>query len=119
MYRELRHVFHEAIGKELTDDQHQAAGRAAGGVSRVARPGGAAQHLKAIGDELGLTADQKEQMKKIHSDYDNKTAEPTAALKELREEEHAAVDKNPHRRAAQRCRRCARNESRVQKKTGA
>ena len=93
-FHELRHVFYEAIGKELTDDQRaKLPGLLREEYHEWRDPATRRDHLKAIGEELGLTAEQKDSMKKIHDDFDQKTAEPAAALTQLREDEHAAVDK--------------------------
>jgi len=93
-FHELRHVFFEAIGKELTDDQRaKLPGVLREEYHEWRDPATRRAHLKAIGDELGLTTEQKDSMKKIHSEYDEKTAKPAAELKQMREDEHAAVDK--------------------------
>jgi len=93
-FHELRHLFHEAIGKELTDDQRaKLPGVLREEYHEWRDPATRREHLKAICDELGLTTEQKASMKKIHDDFDEKTAKPTAELKQTREEEHAAVDK--------------------------
>jgi len=93
-YHQQRHEFHEAIAKVLTNEQREKLP----GVLReeyhqwrdpVARRG----HLKALADELGLSAEQRTQVEKIHKEYDEKTTEPASQLKQLRKDEHAAVDK--------------------------
>lgn len=93
-FRELRHELFEAIGKELTAEQKEKLP----GVLREEYhqwrdPVSRREHLKALGDELGLNDDQKGQIKKIHGDFDQKTEPLTAQLKETRQAEHAAVDK--------------------------
>ena len=120
MYRELRRVFREAIGKELTDEQRAKLPGVLREEYREWRdPATRREHLKAIGEELGLNADQKDQIKKIHEEYDQKTEKPMAELKQLREEEHAAVDKvlTPEQRAKVQELRKERESS--EKKTGA
>jgi len=91
-YRELRHVFFEAIGKELTDDQRaKLPGLLREEYQEWRDPVARREHLKAVGDELGLNDDQKAKIKTIHEDYDKTTQEPAAQLKQAREDEHAAV----------------------------
>ena len=93
-FHELRHVFHEAIGKELTDDQRaKLPGILREEYTEWRDPEKRREHLKAVGDELGLNDDQRGQLKKIHEDFDQKTKEPLAQLKQAREDEHAAVNK--------------------------
>lgn len=93
-YRDLRRVFYEAIGKELTDDQRaKLPGVLREEYQEWRDPATRREHLKAISDELGLTAEQKDSMKKIHDEYDQKTEKPAAELKQLRADERAAVDK--------------------------
>ena len=93
-YHELRHAFFEAIGKELTDDQRaKLPGVLREEYHQWREPETRREHLKAIGDELGLNDEQKDQIKKIHEEYDQKTEKPMAELKQLRQDEHAAADK--------------------------
>jgi len=93
-FRELRHVFREAIGKELTDDQRAMLPGLLREEYREWRdPEKRREHFKTIGDELELKDDQRAQLKKIHEEFDQKTKEPLAQLKQAREDEHAAVTK--------------------------
>jgi len=93
-FREVRRLFYEAIGKELTDDQRaKLPGLLREEYSEWRDPAKRRGHLRAIGDELGLNDAQREQLKAIHEDFDKKTAEPMAQLKKTREDERAAVDK--------------------------
>jgi len=93
-FHELRRVFHEAIGKELTDDQRaKLPGILREEYTEWRNPEKRREHLKAVGDELGLNDDQRAQLKKIHEEFDQKTKEPLAQLKQAREDEHAAVNK--------------------------
>jgi hypothetical protein len=49
-------------------------------------------HLKAIGDELSLNAEQRDRISKIQAEYQRKTEEPEAQLKQLCQEERKAFD---------------------------
>jgi Spy/CpxP family protein refolding chaperone len=93
-FRELRRVFHEAIGKELTDDQRaRLPGVLREEYTEWRDPAKRRERLKAVGDELGLTDAQRAQLKAIHEEFDKKTADPTAQLRQARQDERAAVDK--------------------------
>ena len=93
-FRELRREFYAAIGKELTDEQRAKLPGVLRTEYHVWRdPEARREFLKGIGDELGLSAEQKEELKKIRSEYNEKTEKPLADLKQLRQDEHAAVDK--------------------------
>ncbi len=92
-FHELRHALYEAIGKELTDDQRAKLPGVMREEYREFRdPEKRREHLKAVGDELGLNDAQREQLKTIHEEFDKKTAEPMAQLKQAREDEHKAVE---------------------------
>lgn len=93
-YRDLRRVFYEAIGKELTDDQRaKLPGVLREEYQEWRDPATRREHLKAVADELGLTTEQRESLKKIHAEFDQKTEKPMADLKQMRQDERAAVDK--------------------------
>jgi len=91
-FHEVRHAFHEAIGKELTQAQREMLpGLLREEYREWREPETRRAHLKAIGDELGLKDEQKAQLKTIHEDFDKQTKEPLAQLKQTREDEHKAV----------------------------
>jgi len=94
MYRELRRDFHEALGKELTAEQREKLPGVLREEFRDFRdPEKRREHLKAIGDELGLSAEQKDKMKQLHEEYDAKAKPLVEELHQVRHEEHEAVDK--------------------------
>jgi len=92
-FHELRHELFEAIGKELTAEQKEKLP----GVLREEYhqwrdPVARREHLKALGAELGLNDDQKEQIKKIHKEFDTKTEPLTIRIKQVHDDEHTAVN---------------------------
>jgi len=93
-FNELKHSLFTAIAGELTDEQliklH--------GVMREEfhqwrQPAFQREHVKAIEDKLGLNADQRAQADKIVAQCERNTAKPLEQLKELMDQERAAVDK--------------------------
>jgi Spy/CpxP family protein refolding chaperone len=93
-FRKQRQEFRTAIAKELTDDQRAKLPGVLREEYRQWRdPATRRDHLKGLADQLGLDDKQREQIKAVHAEFDKKDEEPTAQLKQLREQEHAAVDK--------------------------
>jgi Spy/CpxP family protein refolding chaperone len=50
-------------------------------------------HVKEIGDQLGLSAEQRKRIEKICTAYDKKAEQPRAQLKQLCKEKSAAIEK--------------------------
>lgn len=93
-FQQQRREYFAAIGKELTDDQRaKLPGVVREEYQQWRDPGARREHLKALADQLGLDDKQREQIKKVHAEYDQKDDQPTAQLKQLEEQERAAVDK--------------------------
>jgi len=93
-FHHQRHEFHQAIAKELPDEQRaKLPGVLREEYHQWRDPATRREHLKALADELGLSKDQREKIKTIHQEFDEKTKGPAGQVKQLREEEHAAVDK--------------------------
>jgi len=93
-FHKTRHEFHEAIAKELTDEQRLALP----GVMREEYhqwrdPAARREQLKALADQLGLEEKQRDEIKKIHEQFDKDDEPLTAQHKQLHEAERAAVDK--------------------------
>jgi len=92
-FHQLRHELFEAIGKELTAEQKEKLpGILREEYHQWRDPVARREHLKAIGGELGLNDDQKEQIKKIHKEYDQKAEPLTIRIKQVHEDEHTAVN---------------------------
>jgi len=93
-FRKERHEFHEAIAKELTDEQRlKLPGVLREEYHQWRDPAAHREHLKALADQLGLDDKQREEVKKIHADFDKKDEPLMAVVKQLREDERAATDK--------------------------
>jgi len=93
-FHKERHEFHEAIAKELTEEQRaKLPGVLREEYHQWRDPAVRREHLKALADQLALNDQQREEIKKIHADFDKKDEQPTAQLKQVREEEHEAVAK--------------------------
>jgi len=98
---DARHKFHElrseamtTIGKELNEDQRAklpAVMREE--FHRMHDPSVRREHMKVFADKLGLSGEQKEQVQKIHSEYEQKIEKPVEQLKQLHKDEHEAVEK--------------------------
>jgi Spy/CpxP family protein refolding chaperone len=109
-YRHLRHEEFAAIGHELNDAQ------------RAKLPGiireefhqwhdaaALERHLKAIADKLDLSAEQRDQVKKVLAEYQPKMEKLVAQLHQVHHDEHEAISKvltdeqraklNEHRRS--------------------
>lgn len=96
-----RHKFHElrseamaTVGKDLNDEQrarlHSVMREE---FHRMHDPAVRREHLKAFADKLGLSAEQKEQVQKVHNEYEQKIEKLAEQLKQLHKDEHAAVEK--------------------------
>jgi Spy/CpxP family protein refolding chaperone len=93
-FHKERHEFHQAIAKELTDEQRaKLPGVLREEYHQWRDPAARREHLKALADQLGLDDKQREEIKKIHAEFDQKDEPLTAQLKQLHQEEHAAVGK--------------------------
>jgi Spy/CpxP family protein refolding chaperone len=93
-FHKERHEFRQAIAKELTDEQRlKLPGVLREEYHQWRDPAARREHLKALADQLGLDDKQREEIKKIHAEFDQKDEPLTAQLKQLHTDEHAAVDK--------------------------
>jgi len=93
-FRELRHQVISAIRAELTDEQREKLPLMLRQEHRYWRNTETRrEHLKGLGDKLGVSAEQKAQYRKIHEEYDPKVKALHAELKKLHQEEYAAIEK--------------------------
>lgn len=93
-FRELRRQFFEEVSTILTDEQRaKLPGVLHEEFHHWRDPAMRREHLKALGEQLGLSADQKEQIKKIHAEHDPQVSKLAAELKQLHKEEHEAIEK--------------------------
>jgi Spy/CpxP family protein refolding chaperone len=93
-FRELRHQFIAAVRPELTDDQRAKLPVILREEHRHWRnPESRREIFKAVGEKLGVSAEQKEQIKKIRDEYSPKCEALAAKLKDMRHDEHAAIEK--------------------------
>jgi len=98
---DARHKFHAlraeamaAVGKELNDEQRaKLPATMREEFHRMHDPSVRREHLKAFADKLGLSAEQKEQVQKIHNEYEQKIEKPVDQLKQMHKDEHEAVEK--------------------------
>lgn len=93
-FRELKHELFTAVGQELTDTERiraQAVLREE--FHQWRQPEFRREHLKALEDKLALNAQQRTQAEKILTDCEQRIEKPVAQLKELHQQERAAVEK--------------------------
>jgi len=92
-FRKLRHQEFEAVGGLLTAEQR---GKLPGLMRQEFHewrdPATRREHLKALADKLGLSAEQRDQAKKIHEEYEPKIHKEAEQLRELHSEEHKAME---------------------------
>jgi Spy/CpxP family protein refolding chaperone len=93
-FRELRHKMVSAIRADLTEEQRDKLPAFVREEHRFWRNAESRHEMyKALGDKLGVTAEQKDQFRKLHEEYDPKAKALHAELKTLHHEEHAAIEK--------------------------
>jgi hypothetical protein len=93
-FRELRRQFMAAIRPDLNDEQRALLPVIMHEEYRYwHNPEVERAYLKAVGDKLGLTPEQKEKVQKICAESDPKIEKLDAQLKTLHDEEHAAFHK--------------------------
>jgi Spy/CpxP family protein refolding chaperone len=93
-FRALRHEFIAAVRPELTDEQRAKLPVILREEHRQWRnPVTRREIFKSIGEKLGVTPEQKEQIKKIRDEYNPKVEPLVTKLKEMHQEEHAAIEK--------------------------
>jgi Spy/CpxP family protein refolding chaperone len=93
-FRELRHQFIAAVRPELTEEQRAKLPVILREEHRHWRnPEARRETFKAVGEKLGVSAEQKEQLKKIRDEYSPKAEALAAKLKEMHQDEHAAIEK--------------------------
>jgi Spy/CpxP family protein refolding chaperone len=93
-FRELRHEFLDEVRPVLTEAQRSK-------LPILLReehyhwrnPEARHEHMKAILDKLDLSAEQKDKVKAIHSEYDPKIKDEVTQLHKLHHEEHEAMEK--------------------------
>jgi len=92
--RALRHEVMEAISKELNDEQRaKLPGIMREEFHKMHDQNARREMLRTCADKLGLSTEQKEQVQKIQNEYQQRMEKPAAQLKELHQEEHAAMEK--------------------------
>jgi Spy/CpxP family protein refolding chaperone len=93
-FRHLRHEFIGAISPVLTDEQR---GRLPVLMREEHRywhnPAVRREHLRALADKLGVSAEQKEQLQRIQSEYEPKVEKLASQLKQMHQQQHAAMEK--------------------------
>jgi len=93
-FRHLRHEEFAAIRKELTAEQRaKLPGVVREEMHHWRDPAARRKVLKALGDKLGLSDEQKEQVKKAHEEYDPKIGKAVQQLAQVHKEEHEALEK--------------------------
>lgn len=93
-FRELRHQMIREIRAQLKDDQRDKLPAVVREEHRYWRnPAMRNEHLKALGEKLGVTAEQKMQFRKILDEYDPKVMALHAEMKKLHQEEYTAIEK--------------------------
>jgi Spy/CpxP family protein refolding chaperone len=93
-FRELRHEFLDAVRPELTDEQKAKLPVLVREEHHYWRnPEARRERFKEIMAKLDLSADQKDQIKRIHAEYDPKIKEEVTQLKQLHHDEHEAMAK--------------------------
>jgi len=91
-FRKLRHQEMEEVRALLTEDQrHKMPGLMRQEFHDWRDPATRREHLKAIADKLGLSAEQREQAKKVHESFETKIHKETEQLQQLHKEEHEAM----------------------------
>jgi len=93
-FRELRHHMVSAIRAELTDEQCDKLPAFEREEHRFWRNAESRHEMyKALGEKLGVNAEQKDHFRKLHEEYDPKIKALHAELKKLHQDEHAAIEK--------------------------
>jgi len=93
-FRELKHELFTAVGQELTNEERiRAQGVLREEFHQWRQPEFRREHLKVFADKLALNAEQRTQAEKILTDCEQRIEKPVAQLKELHEQELAAMDK--------------------------
>jgi hypothetical protein len=91
-FRELRHAKIHAIGREMSTEQRHRYHRQVWAERRQRRsPEARREFWNGVGSNLGVSAEQKEQFKKLHAEYAAKIAKPVSQLQGLRHDRRAAV----------------------------
>jgi Spy/CpxP family protein refolding chaperone len=90
----LRREKHESIRRELTAEQREKFHRLVRAEKRSWRnPAMRREFWKGVGEKMGVSAEQKTQLKTISREYARKMEKPASQLEQLRREQHAAVNK--------------------------
>jgi len=91
-FRKLRHQEIEAVREVLNEDQrHKLPSLMRQEFHDWRDPATRREHLKAIADKLGLSAEQREQAKKVHESFETKIHKEAEQLRQLHKEEHEAI----------------------------
>jgi len=93
-FGELRHKMVSAIRAELTDEQRDKLPAFVREEHRFWRNAESRREMyKALGDKLGVSAEQKAQFRKLHDEYDPKIKALHAELKKMHQDEMASIEK--------------------------
>jgi Spy/CpxP family protein refolding chaperone len=91
---QLRHEFVAAIRPELTEEQRFKLPMVLREEFRYwHNPTVHREHLRALADKLGVSGEQRERLQKIYSEYDPRVEKLVTQLKQIHQEEHAALEK--------------------------
>jgi Spy/CpxP family protein refolding chaperone len=91
--RKLRHQEFHAIRHELTPEQRaKVPGVLREEMREWRNPAERREHLKALADKLNLSEGQREQLHKLHSEYDQKIHPLVEELHKVHHAEHEAVE---------------------------
>ena len=93
-FRTLRHEKMQALRQILTPEQSAQLRKLVRAEKREWRnPEHKLAFWKGIGEKLNVTAEQKDQLHKIHADFASRMEKPAGQLKELRENKRSAFQK--------------------------
>jgi Spy/CpxP family protein refolding chaperone len=93
-FRHLRHEFLAAISPILTDEQRARLPVVVREEHRYwHNPAVRREHLRSLADKLGVTGEQKDKLQRIYSEDEPKVEKLTSQLKQMHQQEHAAVAK--------------------------
>jgi len=90
---ELRHEAFASIGQELTPEQRaKLPGVIREEIMAWHDPSMRSEHLRTIGDKLGLNDDQRNQIKQILGTFSSTLEQTRTELRQVLQQEHAALD---------------------------
>jgi Spy/CpxP family protein refolding chaperone len=116
-FRELRLQFLDAVRQELTDEQRTELPEVLREeFGRVHEGPALREHLEVLAQNLGLSNEQREQIRKIHNEYAARLDKEMAALRRLHREEFRAVNKVLTHEQRVQLRSLLRGERRIEDK---